>query len=534
MGFLCNDDKKVIVSQETLSEITLKRNLGLDNVYNVNSSLIVCPEVFRSPEFYVNGATKLVSGLTSTLTGCTTATTLSIYNLDYVPNFNVDFIITGGTDYTGYTGNFCYKIFTDERFVAVPPYRGLVNGSESINTCVAFSAITIMTSSTVTQQFVEGGLERTWRQYMIRPYYGFVTKDCHPGLVFNTWDSTTQVNNFQSESDYYFVTVVNPPTPNLAPPGGEILQPYSFIQDNLYMDGTTTQKGPQAINDERNYFILRANPAADIMVFVNGVKMTGEKDYRLISRGFGTPPIVEFLTPIKKTDWVIANYLVGTPSSFLSGDFSQWFIDTWKIDVITVDAPFPGYVNTVNKNTITGNYEAYLTQPIDPKNAVFCTVNGVELVQNQQFFLSVSEPNRIIFDKAFVDPLKPGDVISFLGISPNFIFGGNNYGSIPTTDFTIQWWVPSELPKNVSGNFIVQVFKKDDPSNLVMYQKTQPFVNGLANYTTTINNIALNLYYRFRVTFEAEYTAYLDNKITTCSFSEGYFDTTSRYLNNTY
>lgn len=528
MGFLCTikGDTK-IVSQDVVKDVNFLRDIGLDNVYNLNPEIIMCPEVFRSPEFYVNGAVKLVSGMTTTLTGCTTGTTVAVYNLDYTPDFNVNFIITGSTDYTGYTGSFCYKVFSNERFVVSSPISGFIKGTESVDTCVTFSAIT---STTITQQFLEGGLPKTWAQYLIRPYYTFTTKNCSPGLEFNTWNAV-QLNIFQTDSDYYFMTVINPPTPILAPPGTQPIPNYSFIQDNLLINGVAGQRGPQAINDTLNYFMLRAVPAADIMVFVNGVKMSFGYDYKLLSKGFGVPPLVVFQFPIERTDWITANYLVGATNPLLNSDFSNWFIDTFKVDTILVNTN-PGYVNAVNSNTITQKQEIYLTQPIDPNNAIFLTINGVEMVENQQFFKSTSQDNRIILTN--IAPIILSDVISILAVSPNFIFGGNDYGSIPKPEFTIQWSVPSVLPTNVTGRFVVQVFAKNDPLNTVLYQQLVPFEDGQSHYTTTITSIALNQYYRFRVTYESTYRAYLNNEVLTCSNSEGYFDTKNEYINNTY
>ena len=117
MGFLCIKNKnKIVVSQAELKETEFLRSIGLSNVYNLKPEINVCSEVFHSPEYYVSGTTTgLVTGLTATLTGCTTGAT-GIYNLTYTPDFNVNFIITGSTDFIDYTGNFSYKVFTDKNF----------------------------------------------------------------------------------------------------------------------------------------------------------------------------------------------------------------------------------------------------------------------------------------------------------------------------------------------------------------------------------------------------------------------------------
>jgi len=158
MGFLCNKkEEEKVVSLTLIKENVLLSDLGLSNVYNINPSVEFCSEVFRSPEFIVSGAVELVSGLTSTLTGCTTGDT-AVYNFDYTPTFDISVIITGGTDYTGYTGNLCYKLFDGSRFITSGAATRLVG--ERLNYCTPFSAIT---SSTITHNFTQGSvLPNTW------------------------------------------------------------------------------------------------------------------------------------------------------------------------------------------------------------------------------------------------------------------------------------------------------------------------------------------------------------------------------------
>jgi len=183
MGFLCNiRETKKNVSQEIVKETTFLRDIGLDSINNVNTEINFCQEIFKNPLFTVTGATILSSGLTETLTGCTyspssgaTGTTVveGFYNLDVTPDFIVDFFIeSSAPDYTGYTGNFCYKIFSEQNFVPTTATRGMISGSEIIDKCVAFSAIT---STTISQFFEEGSLRKTWSQYLIRPYFTFTS-----------------------------------------------------------------------------------------------------------------------------------------------------------------------------------------------------------------------------------------------------------------------------------------------------------------------------------------------------------------------
>ena len=135
-------------------------------------------------------------------------------------------------------------------------------------------------------------LPKIWAQYLIRPYYNFYSKDCSSGLYFSQWDSTTQLNVFNPNTDYYFITVVDPPVPQLSGPGIPPTSNYNFIQDILLADGKTGILGQQAtVNNVINYFILKSVPASDIIVFLNGVRMTQGYDYNIINQGINVPQI---------------------------------------------------------------------------------------------------------------------------------------------------------------------------------------------------------------------------------------------------
>jgi hypothetical protein len=537
MGFLCiNKNGLTVVSQEVVQETTFLQRAGLDNVNLLNPEIDVCTEVFHSPEYYVDGVIGLVSGMTSTLTGCTTGTT-GIYNLTYTPNFDVTFNITGGTDYTGYTGSFCYKVFSDNRWVVTAPISGFRNGSEIIDSCTPFSAVTCPLppcTDYVTQQFLEGGLPITWAEYLIRPYYKFTTKNCS-NVSFSTWDGEVQLNAYQPDRDYYFMTIVDPPTPVLNPPGGTSHPNYTLVTDNLLVNGVSSPRGPQSINGVLNYFILGSVPSdGRIMLFLNGVRLSQDFDFTLIKQGFNVPPLVKINEEIVPTDVLIATYVTGLPTSW-SGDFGAYFIDTILVDSIVTD-PTPAYRvggdNTLAYNSITGKYEFYTSLPIDDTFAITLSVNGVTQVENIQYFISTSFDGRIIFnDENMV--VRIGDVISVLAVSQDRGPDFNNYGTLTVNEFLAQWSVPSQFTNSkVTGRFIVQAF--NDDTNLLMNQNIVPFVSGQSNYESLFTNLSIGINYIFRVTFESTYVGYLNNSIITCSFAEGYFDTNNDYIKNTY
>lgn len=535
MGFLCKIKKdKKNVNLEDLQQEQFLRDIGLDAVNNLNPEINFCQEIFYGPEYYVTGLTKLVSGYTSTITGCTSGATIinGIYNLDYNGDINFDFILTGSTDYTGYTGSLCFKVFSGDKFNPVLASGVFKDSSENLSKCLDFSGIT---STTITNTITEGTLSKNWQQYLVRPYFNFFSKDCNPGVEFDNWSNTIQYNTFQNSSDYYFMTVTNPPTPLLAFPETSGFATFTLYTDRLYYNGATTTRGSQAINNELNYFILGTIPANNVIILtLNGVVLTQGYDYNFINQGSGRPPIVQLKEEIKLTDWLIANYVIGNPGPLFTYILDAYFIDTIKLDGFTSGAT-PNYRtlgdNTLNYNTTTGKYEFFTTLPIDPNYSVMLMVNGVSLAENFQYFKSTSFDGRIIFDGANTQ-FSIGDLITVFAYSKSGV-ADYNYGSLGKNEFTARWSVPPTFTNpEVTGKFIVEVFNKQ--TNLLLYKVEQQFIPTQANYEATFNSLSLNIYYKFKVTFEATYTGYLNNKVITCSYAEGYFDTTNNYINNTY
>ena len=539
MGFLCvNKDKEKNVSQQEILNQNFLRDNGLSSVSNIQTDVKFCKEIFLSPEYYVTNAVKLVSGYTTTMSGCTTGSTNldGIYNLSYTGDINVNFIITGNTGFTLYNGSFCIKTFTKENFRPLISNGILSDKNQFLSDCFPFSSIT---STTLTKTYAEGILPKTWGEYLIRPYYLFESKECNPGINFNSWISTPQNNSFNNVTDFYFMTVVNPPTPVLNPPEGtNNVGNFNLITDKLYVDGYSSPRGSQSINGELNYFLLTTIPSnGQIMLILNGIQLTQDYDFRLVNQGYGVPPVVEILNgnTVKTTDWLLATYIASIPQQASTSVFGSYFIDSILVSNFTNTSTnsyrIPGD-NSLNYNPITLNYEFFTTLPIDPTYALVVTVNGLKLAEEFQYFKSTSFDGKIIFNKSV--NFNIGDVISVLAVSKSNTFNGtNNYGSLKTNQFKVQWTVPTTFTNNsVTSRFIIQAY--NNVTNILSNQVFVDYVDGQSSYETTLTNLSININFRFKVTLESTYTGYLNNKVVTCSYAEGYFDTTGAYINNTY
>jgi len=541
MGFLCNKkEEEKIVSLTLIKENTLLNDLGLSNVYNINPTVDFCTEVFRSPEFIVSGAVELVSGLTTTLTGCTTGDT-AIYNFTYTPDFDISLIITGGTDYTGYTGSLCYKIFDGTRFSDGYNSTGVLS-NERINYCISFSAIT---STTITQNFIQGTLPNTWGDYLMRPYYIFTSKDCNVGQVFNTWNNMVQLNTPQVD-DKYFMTIKNPQEPVLPRPDGVSIPNYVLVSERLLYNGVSTQMSFQAINGNLNYWILGGYPLnGEVLLTVNGITLkqgtsSADGDFRIINNGWGSPQVVEVygeieagVSGIKPSDTVVATYINAQPNDWPLS-FERYFMDNILIDSFTYDdtdhyrTAGDNSINICTTCSILPMQQMFVTKPINPEFSIKVYVNGIALTPDREFFLSTTFDGKINFNPEFVT-LKEGDIVAILAYSDIGEGGDYDYGTLDSRDFTVNWAVTEQLPQNVGGYFTVRLYNED--TGVLLYQNpTVPYISDQSNYSSLFTNLTVNIKYKIEVEFKVTFNAKMNNNVSTCSFAYGYFNTNNPKL----
>jgi hypothetical protein len=414
---------------------------------------------------------------------------------------------------------------------------------------VLVDRVHVITPSTITKQLLEGSLPKSWGEYLIRTNYNFVTKTCSPGTIYNT-QNTPQTNAYQ-ESDYYFMTIVNPPIPLIEGPSTDSSAGYTLITDRLYVKGRTGPQAPQAINNERNYFYLSSIPSdGQIILTINGIQMTqgfdptsdsffdvpdtqDNGDFRIIYYPNSKPPIVDIYQQIEEDDIVLATYI---KSSGLSDvNFNNFTINTILIDDITTGTTNNYRVpsdNSINYNTQHLAYEFFTTEAINSTYATVVSINGTKLTENLDYYLSNTFNGKIIFNNNIA--LSLGDIVSVLFSYSQAGIYSPNYGSLTENQFSLVWTVPTSFTNDeVVGKFIVQLF--DNVTGDLLSQKTPiDFIVGQPYYSSLFTNLPLETELRFKVTFEAKYIGYLNNEVITCSYAEAYANTTGEYINNVY
>jgi hypothetical protein len=507
MGFLCK------IKENKYLDRDLDRDLGLSNIYNVNSVTNFCFEPFEGPTYWLSGATKPITGATTPCSG-TPTNCYSVYNFSEVQETDLGFNFTGSTDYTGYTGNFCYKIYNRSNFVLNNANKTLNNVTPTYQKCYAFSALT---STTLNSVISVGGLPFTNSDYMLRSYYKFTPKDCIKKDV-DTWKNSNQLNNFNFNYDWYFTTVTNPSQPSIVNTPSDLVNSVELTQQII--QGSAYQ----------NFFNLASQPLGNkINLYVNGIRLTENLDYSLDTSLFpSTTPIVNiFSGEIESTDIIAIVYLIG-PQSFLTAlgmsRQDKFNIDTFKVTGFTEDVS-ASTVNIVNTNTVKGTQEVFLTSDFDSNSVIVGVLNGVKLVSGIEFYESSTTPNKIIFNPHFIT-IKKGDILSFWYFKTRLDVY-NNLGTLDKDSVTIPWKVtPIREPKNNTGLFKVEVTEKSDTNWVSLF--TTKYVKYNINdvtYQTDIINLGVNKDYKFRVIFEKTYKNILKESIITSSNVVGEFNT---------
>jgi hypothetical protein len=518
MGFLCK------IEEDKYLDNPLYRDLALSNIYNVNNETNFCLESFNGPTYYISGATKPITGNTSPCSG-TPTNCYAVYNLSEIDDFNLDFVFTGSTDYTGYTGQFCYRLYNRNNFKLGEPSKTLNKQIPNYINCIDFSAIT---SSTLTQILGITDLPITDTDYMLRSYYNFTPKQCSNNTI-NGWDTSVQLDNFNIESnlDWYFITVTNPPTPGLVTTSDIVLDDFSLIQETILGQ------------DYNNFFNLENYPINnEINLYLNGIRLTQDIDYSLDTTSFpSATPVVEILNAsIEDKDIITIVYLVGSQSFLTNEGVSRndfFEIDTFFVTGFTTNVT-ASTVNIVNNNTIKNTQEVFLTNDFDDDSNVIVVVNGVKLTEDIEYYKSSTTKNKIIFNPNF-STINIGDILSFWYFKTTL--GDNtDLGTLDKDSVAISWLVDDLPQPDVNnGYFTIQVTETSDINwSSLFFQDEIIYLPGLEGYNVVVNNLTANEDYKFRIIFNKVYKNILNEEIITSSELNGLFNTKNDKINYGY
>jgi hypothetical protein len=528
MCLLCKYKKTSIptVDLESVAQIEVDRSRGLSNVYNIGNEVSFVDEVFLEPLYTLSGATIPNSGFTTTnCSGVTTASTYTtsgctaVYNLSEVDEIDLVFQITGNTEYTGYTGSFCYHTFNLNR---IPKDRVYVTKKDAVySKCFEYSAITANTIYDTINSF---SIDKGDYEYIIKDYNIFTTKNFLDNLEVNSFDLTTYPKEDLFNDGWYFVTTVNPEKPIVSK-----TRAFDITQDTILVTET-----PNLIEGQTTIFKIGGYALNNkFIVFVNGILLTENLDW--IYRpdlGNGYFELISgTLEPTK--DVIQVSYLknISVDVDIINLNETGLIVDAGIVNSITTGIT-SGVTNlTVNYNPIKSRQEILLTYPNRSGSGLIFVVNGIKLKENVEYFISTSDSRKLIMNPS--NEIKIGDALSIFYITDQSLLY-YDLGYFRTLTPTVYWSAPDSYSnyRSEDGKFLLQVTTGDDTEFLNPIQsKFYDFYNPLGQinvsavtetYSATLDQLPTNVgeNFLFRVSFFKDYHILFNNTITTRAVSD--------------
>ena len=455
------------------------------SILNFNTSSDIC--TFEAPTFTMSGASKIPCDVT--LSAITTGTSY-VYIVDSsATTKDITFDFTGNTDsFTANNATFKYEIYKYNqglnRFNKPPQYRSAEREWST------FSATSEFTDSISLLSL------RTDGEYLIKGNFVYDVCTQFANKLGDTYDTSSYVSGSQfglynPSHDFYMLIMKEAATPIFANVvnGGAIgaIKQYTVIPT----DGQTE-------------FILSDAVGLDFMITLNGLTLSRDDDYTVVQFTGGTKPyIVTLIAETKSTD--ILTFIYVTRGN-------EVLIKTDMIDVTSIPSgPTDGEGSSdIYYNTTTTKYEAYTSLTPRNGNDLLVMVNGVTLAFGIDFYQSISNPRRIIFEGTILI----GDII-VIAYNANAAY----VGSMNTNNPTIYWDIDT-APQTTNGVFTLE-FATDESMTSIVSTSVALYVVGQTtfNATATISGSAgTQLYYR--VTNNKNYTTLCGDIVSSTAYSD--------------
>jgi len=471
------------------------------DILNVNTSSDFC--VFESPIYTMSGASKIICSDTpldiysdvysieyGDGTSGTTGASYVFISSPTTKTKDITFEFTGNTEsFTKTNATFKYEIYKYDNnqglFHSPPQYRSDEVEWSSFSGTSAFTASIPLSTLNIDGEYLIKGnfVHDVCTEYANRLGYKYDTSSFVNGKEYGLYNPS---------SDYYMAIIQEAETPlfsNVIVDGGTIgaIKQYSVIPT----DGQTV-------------FFLSSNVGLDFVVTLNGLTLAIDEDYGVTQQTGGTKPyIVTMSAETYSTD--IVSFIYVTSDSDV-----RMVTDT--IDITSIPSgPTDGEGNSnVYYNTTTSKYEVFTSLEPRVGNDFILMVNGATLAFGIDYFQSISNPKRLIFEGTIL----VGDII-VIGYNANAPY----VGSIDTSTPTIYWYI-NKAPQLVNGEFILE-FATDEGMVDIVSSSTVEYVVDNLNYngsSTISGSVGTQLYYR--VTNNKNYVTLCGDIIQSTAYSE--------------
>lgn len=512
---------------------------------------------FTQPEYYMSGASKINTGLTST----------TVHNISTDGIKSYEFIFTAGTEQlTATTVLFKYDIFKmlklgdGEGSIEVPGivsgFTGFTNTSLK-NKLVPRSIWTAQTGTTKTYSDTAPEITNEG-EYLIKgsylftgltSFYNIGTGGTSSGFTLDTLDlsysGTLPYSIYDTSVDWYFVIIQNPEKPIINT---------TFVTTGFTGSACTGlvlvhEEIPLIILNGQSGFTTSQKAVGDIMVNVNGNTLIPAENLTFINSNL-TPgevyidqisdPLVDLIylrTPIYKefADTLSAVYLTGPCAQ---GIISEGLYITGITSGATASSS-----DKVFFNTGTSKYEYYTDRPIIDASQIVFILNGNKLGNGIDFYPSISNQFRLILNEG----LAIGDTIRVYYLDGQ---GFTSNSTVNNANFAVTWNV-SPLTDTDNGEFTLQIaYDTDLTYSSVQYSSITPYYSFTIHTGTTGNSSTFissptdqtymstivldqaNQNFVMRVRSDRYFTTVSGQTFTTTTFSDNVFFQTDATLNS--
>jgi hypothetical protein len=431
------------------------------NNFNERSDLYI----FTLPSFFVSGATKIMTGTTTASTGVYIVDTLSaitfttLFSAD--TNFDTYFVNDNGLKFDLYQrgdsifaspNNFNTGLPTFATFSSPSFSPNIVSGSKFFtktdfkNYGTSYSSITYSYDLTGFEgEFIIKSLFN-WTNFT---YFG---KIAGLGHSQGSREGAIQYYLYNPETDYYFIYLKKAEKPKI----------FSYLQPSSGVPLFVFNVIP-SFNGQEQFPIPTINTLSNkgTIVAVNGLVLSNtEYDYT------GTTLILMGGTILTSdTITIVSSNQLSTPPIYS---------ESYKITYIP-NTTYPSAGQKIIYNTNSGKYEYWLDY--EPTNQPVITVNGQVLSNEIDFYVSISDKKRIIFEGTLI----VNDIITAFYDS---IMKGANF--VYSNNYVLNWTIPNPTKNNI-GFFLVELTNYGD-SNF-----NSPIFSGITYYITNTSNYEINL-----------------------------------------
>jgi hypothetical protein len=434
----------------------------------------------------VDACDLIFSGLTSGST--------NVYLIDTQTGVTLDFIFTANTSsfYDDNQAKFKFEVYkynsNSKGFLTPALYTSPFISWNTFSSTSATTAVVPVNNLNLDGDYLIKGyyLHNIATEFALKLNKTFDTSLNRVGESYGIYEPTR---------DFYFVAINAAQTPiielgGLQLPGIKALVVTSFE----LTDGQTTALIPNSVG---NY-----------VVALNGITLAegDEYDFTITGVTIGN----DIITTIQLNAPAVAGDMLTL--AYVNADYG----DTFRVDTIDIQSSITSGTtgnqgtNEVYYNTTTGKYEIYTSLEVLSNNDVGVTLNGVTLANNIDYYLSLSDKNRIILE---------GDLIVSDIINIYYNTGILVQGNITDVNPNIAWSIET-APNDTNGTFTVELATDEAFTNIINTASID-YIIDVTSYNTNIGLIGdygTDLYYR--VKNEKIYKTICNDSIDSIAYSE--------------